>query len=101
MEVALDVGQPGLQRRRIELGRGLVLEAEQLGATGEGHGAAGGDHRLRGDAVPQVGGTTDDVALDEGNVRSKAGSVGRGRVAGRSPADDDEANRHDFEANPA
>ena len=62
------------------------------------HGAAGGDHRLRRDAVPQVGGAADDVALDEGDLGAEAGRVGGRLVAGGPAADDHEALRHHFEA---
>ena len=58
------------------------------------HGAAGGDHRLRRDAVPQVGGAADDVALDQRDLGAETGGI-RGRlVAGRSAADDHEAHGH-------
>ena len=94
MQVLFDVGQAGLDGGGVELRRRLVLEAEQLGPAGERHGAAGGDHCFGGNAVPQVGGTADDVALDESDFGSEAGGVGGGRVACRSPADDDEAHGH-------
>ena len=60
--------------------------------------AARGDHRLRGDAVPQVGGAADHVLLDHRDLGPEAGGVAGRGVAGRSPADDHEAQRHGEEA---
>ena len=56
--------------------------------------AAGGDHRLRRDAVPQVRGTADDVALDHRRPRRRGGRRGGGDVAGGSAADDHESSGH-------
>ena len=67
------------------------VEAHALDAAGEGHRPAGGDHRLRRDAVPQVGGAADDLALDHRDVGAEAGRVGGGGGAGRAAADDHEA----------
>ena len=39
-------------------------------------GVAGGDHGLRRDAVVEVGGTADHVALDERHFRAEAGGRG-------------------------
>ena len=65
-----------------------------MDAAGEAHRPAGGDHRLRRDAVPQVGGAADDVAFDHRDLRAEAGGVGRGGVAGRPAADDHESSCH-------
>ena len=48
---------------------------------------AGGDHRLRRDAVPQVGGAADDVALDHRHVgaRARAACVAACTPAGPAP----------------
>ena len=62
-----------------------------------GHRSAGGDHGLGRDAVPQVGGATDDVPFDEGDLDTQAGGVGGRLVAGRASADDHEAHGHRLE----
>ena len=49
-----------------------------------GQGAAGGDHGLGRDAVPQVGGAADDVALDQRDLGAEAGGVGGRLVARRA-----------------
>ena len=64
------------------------------------HRAAGRDHRLRRDAVPQVGGAADDVALDHRHLGAEPGGVGRGGVAGGPAADDHEARRHQARRRP-
>ena len=69
-------------------------DAHPVGAVDLRERAAGGDHGLGGDAVPQVGGTADDVALDQGDLGPEAGRVGGGLVARRSPTDDHEALGH-------
>ena len=63
-------------------------------AAAEAHGPAGGDHRLRRDAVPEVGGAADDVALDNGDLGTEARRVRGGGVAGGTAADDDEVQGH-------
>ena len=63
-------------------------------AAGEAHRAAGGDHRLRRDAVPQVRGAADDVALDHRDLGAEPRRVRGRRVAGRPAADDHESHRH-------
>jgi hypothetical protein len=83
-----------LPRPSTDLGL-LLLEAHALDATGERDGATRGDHGLRGDAVPQVGGTTDDVALDERDLCAEARGVRGCGVAGGATADDHETSRHD------
>ena len=71
-----------------------VGEAHALGRVDQRQRAAGGDHRLRRDAVPQVGGAADDVALDERDLGAEPGRVGGGLVAGRAATDDHEALGH-------
>ena len=68
-----------------------VAEAHALGPGQERHGAAGGDHGLGRDAVPQVGGAADDVLFDHDDLGAVAGGVGGRRVAAGAAADDDEA----------
>jgi hypothetical protein len=41
-----------------------------------------------------VGGTADDVSLDQRDLPAEPGGVGRGLVAGRAAADDHEAKGH-------
>ena len=93
LDALLDAPQPVAQGIDVDAGGGLD-EAHLRRAAHGGEGAAGGDHGLRRDAVPQVGGATDDVALDHGDLGAQPGGVGRGRVPTRSPADDHEASRH-------
>ncbi len=81
--------------RRVDVDLGdRLLEAHPRRPAQEAHRPAGGDHRLRRDAVPQVGGAADDVALDHRDVGAEPGGVGGRRVAGRSAADDHEACGH-------
>jgi hypothetical protein len=47
--------------------------------------AAGGDHRLRRDAVEQVRRATDDVALDHRDLRAEASRVGGGLLPAGPP----------------
>ena len=53
-----------------------------------------GDHRLRRDAIPQMSGPADRVALDHDHVRTQARRSARATVARRSPSDDHHACRH-------
>ena len=50
-------------------------------APDRGQGAAGGDHRLGRDAVPQVGGAADHVLLDDRDLGAEPGGVGGRGVA--------------------
>ena len=61
---------------------------------GEAHGAAGGDHGLGRDAVPEVGGATHDVALDQRHLGAETGGVGGGGVAAGPASDDHHADGH-------
>ena len=88
-----DALDPLLQRAQVDLGLDPV-EAHALDAPGEAHGPAGRDHRLRRDAVPQVSGAADDVALDHRDVGAEAGRPRGCGVAGRAASDDDEAEWH-------
>ena len=81
------------QRRDVDLGV-LLLEAHAVDAPREAHRPAGGDHRLRRDAVPQVRGAADDVALDHRDLGAEAGGVCRRGVARRTAADDHESSCH-------
>ena len=65
-----------------------ACEPHRVRAAELGELAAGGDQRLRRDAVPQVRGAADDVALDERDVGAQRGGDGRARVA-RGPATED------------
>ena len=84
----------------VDLGL-LLLEAHSLDPASERDRPAGGDHRLRRDAVPQVGGTADDVALDERDLGAEARGVGGRGVAGGATADDHETSGHDAGGYPA
>jgi hypothetical protein len=72
-----DLGDAVAHQPEVDLGR-LLDEAHALDAPAERHGPAGGDHGLRRDAVPEVGGAADDVALDHRDLGAEPG-----RVAGR------------------
>ena len=56
--------------------------------------AAGGDHRLGRNAVQQVGRSTDEVALDHGDLGAQPSGVGGRGVAGRTATDDQKAHGH-------
>src|SRR6476469_10339003 len=60
----------------------------------ERHRAACCDHRLRRDAVTQVRGAADEVALDQRHLCTEPRRVRRGGVACRATADDDEPEGH-------
>ncbi len=97
LEMVLDVfdalGQPG----DVDLGH-LLLEPHPADPPGEAHRPTGGDHRLRRDAVPQMGRAANDVAFDQGDLGAEPGRMG-GRSVPRGPTtDDDEACRHGEEA---
>jgi hypothetical protein len=98
--VTLDALDARRERLHVDLGVGL-LEAHPADALGEAHRPAGRDHRLRRDAVPQVGGATDDVALDHRHLGAEAGGVGGGGVPGGPAADDDEACGHGARLRPS
>ena len=68
-----------------------LVEAHAAGPAQVGHGAPGGDHRLGGDAVAQVGRTPDHVPLHQGDLHAEPGGVGGGLRARRSATDDHEA----------
>ena len=91
MEAALDRRHPLAQCVDVEMALGRdahrvrAPELEQL--------TAGGDQRLRRDAVPEVRGTADDVALDQRDVGAECGRDARARVA-RGTATEDDDIRH-------
>ena len=81
------------QGREVQL-RAQVGQAHSPGPTGHRHHPAGGDHRLRRDAVPQVGRAPHHVPFHERDLGSEARRV-RGRIdPRRASTDDDEAHRH-------
>jgi hypothetical protein len=92
-QMLLDVLDARGERVDIDLGA-LLLEAHAAESTGEAHRPAGGDHRLRGDAVPQVRCAADDIALDERHLGAEARRMGGSRIAGGAAADDDQSCRH-------
>ena len=73
---------------RPSAARPIDVRAAELGEL-----AAGGDHRLRRDAVPEVRGAADDVALDQRDVGAERGRDARARVA-RGPTTEDHDTRH-------
>jgi hypothetical protein len=90
LEAVLDVGDALAQGLEVELDVDAG-QSHRRRTVHHGHGATGGDHGLAGDAVEQVGGTADDVALDQGDVSPQTGGVGGTRRAAGTTADDDEA----------
>ena len=88
VQALLDRRDPLAQR--VQVDAALGLQAHHVAAGELGQLAAGGDHRLGGDAVPQVGRAGDDVALDERHLRAQCGRDRRARVAGRAAAEDRE-----------
>src|SRR5262249_26775038 len=69
------------------------LQAHGAGAIELDELAAGGDERLRRDAVPEVRGAADDVALDERDVGTQRRGDGGTRVATGATTQDHDA-RH-------
>src|ERR671910_309493 len=74
--------------QRVQIDAALGLQAHHVAAGQLGQLATGGDHRLGGDAVPQVRGAGDDVALDQRHLRAERGRDGGARVAGGPAAED-------------
>jgi hypothetical protein len=90
VDAVLNAGQAGGEVVDVDTGAD-VAEAHSLGPGQERHGAAGGDHGLGRDAVPEVGGAAADVLLDHDDLGTVAGGVaGRGVAAGAT-ADDHES----------
>ena len=91
MEAVLDRRDALAQCLDVEMALGRdphrvrTSELEQL--------TAGRDQGLRGDAVPEVGGTAHDVALDEGDIGAERRRDTRARVAGGTTTQNDDA-RH-------
>ena len=72
----------------------VLLDAHPREALCGTHRTASRDHRLRGDAVEQVGRTSHDLALNHGDLGTEPGGpCGRGIPAGPA-ADDHESMRH-------
>src|SRR5205814_5677130 len=88
----LDVGDPLPEGDQVEAAVGG--QAHHLGPLQLRQEPAGGDHGLGGNAVPQVGGTAHQVALDDGDLGSEPGGDGGGGVPARPTADDDEPDAH-------
>src|SRR5262249_25537849 len=89
VEATDDAVDPVLEPSRVDV-RGDHLETHALDALGEAQGATGGDHRLRRDAVPEVSGTADDVALHHRDLGPQTSGMCGGRVPGGTPAEDHE-----------
>ena len=71
----------------------IVLARRELGQL-----VAGRDHRLARDAVPEVRGAADDVALDQRHLGAERRGDGRRGVAGGTATDDHEAHGHAVQA---
>ncbi len=63
-------------------------EAQATHAAGETERARGRDHGLRGNAVPKVRRSPDNIALHERYARTEAGGPAGGLIAGRPSPDD-------------
>ena len=86
VQALLDRRDPLAERVQVDAAFGL--QAHHVAAAELGQLAAGGDHRLGGDAVPQVGRAGDDVTLDQRHLCPERGRNRRARVAGGAPAED-------------
>ena len=91
VQTALDRGDPLAERVDVEVT--LRREAHGVRPVELDELTTGRDQRLRGDAVPQVGGTADDVALDERHVGAQRRRDARARVA-RGATTQDHETRH-------
>ena len=98
-ELVLDLPDPGAEQLEIDLGRER-LQPAYGGPFREGDQASRGDHRLGRHAVPEIGGSTDDVPLDEGHLGSEPGGSRGGLHAGGAASDHDETYRHPAERYP-
>ena len=84
-----DVPYPLAQSLVVDVARrSHRRETEPSHPAGKAEAAGGGDHGFGRDAVPEVGGAPDDVALDQGDPRPEAGRPARSLVACRSSSDD-------------
>ena len=88
VQALLDRRDPLAQRVEVDAALGLQAHHVRCGELGEL--AAGGDHRLRRDAVPEVGGAADHVALDQRDLGAQRGRDRRARVAGGPTTEDHE-----------
>ena len=90
----LDARDPLAQRVRRR-GTPSRVEPHRAGVAELGELVAGRDHRLARDAVPEVRGAADDVALDERDLGADRRGDGRRGVPGGSATDDHEAHGHE------
>ncbi len=91
--VILDARDPPVEGLDVDR-RGGLGEPHSTDAMGEADRTAGGDHRLRRDAVPEVRRASNDVAFDHHDLGAEPRRVGGGLVAGGSAADDHKAMCH-------
>ena len=95
MELWSLLSMPAMRDRQgVEVDAALGGHAHHLGPLQLGEEPAGGDHGLRRDAVPQVGGATDEIPLDQRDLGPEPGGDGGGGVPARPPADDDKPDAH-------
>ena len=92
-EVFSDVVDAIVQGLDIDLGSHL-FETHAAQLSTEGHRPTSCDHRLRGNAIEEVGRTADDFAFDDGDLGSETGGVRRRHVAGWTSANDEKADCH-------
>ena len=92
----LHAGDALAQRGHVETTR--RLEAHRLGARELGELVAGRDHRLARDAVPEVRGAADDVALDHRHLGAERRRDRRRGVPAGTATDDHEPHGHDVQA---
>src|SRR5690606_17590915 len=93
LELGLDALDAVAQALEVEL-RGRHRQAHAGAGPHVAHGGGRGDHRLGGDAVPQVGRPADDVTLDHRDLGPQPGGGRGGGVAGGTATEDDEAEGH-------
>ena len=84
VEVGFDVGHPPALGIHVEAGV-LGGEAHAFDALTEADGPTRGDHGLGRDAVPQVGGSADNVALDHRDFGAEARRVASRRYCHPGP----------------
>ena len=89
----LHAGDARAQRGHVEPAVGF--EPHRGGAAELGELVAGRDHRLARDAVPEVRGAADHVALHERDLRAERRGDGRGGVPAGATTDDHETHGHD------
>ena len=89
----LDAFDAGGQALDVDFGI-VVLQPHAFETIREADRTAGGNHRLRRNAVPQVGRSTDDVALDHGDLSPHPRRMRRRIVTGWAAAEDDKSCAH-------